>query len=695
MKNIRNIGIMAHIDAGKTTTTERMLYYTGINFSIGEVHDGNATMDWMPQEQERGITITSAATTFYWNFKNNEYKINLIDTPGHVDFTAEVERSLRILDGVVALFCAVGGVEPQSETVWKQANKYKIPRISYINKMDRAGADFFHVVEEIKEKLGANPIPIQIPIGEEENFIGVIDLIKNKAFTWDENTLGKKFSEIPIPDNLKETAENYRKKLIEGSAEENEILLEKYVQNPDSISEDDIILEVRKATLSNKITPVLCGSSFKNKGVQFILDAVAAFLPSPLDIPDIVGKNPKSKETTTRKNDTNEKLAALVFKIVSDSYMGNLAYVRVYSGKIKAGAQIYNSALEKKERVSRIMRVHANKQTAINEISAGDIAVLVGIKNLKTGHTLCDDKHPIYLETINFPSPVISIAIEPRVQNDVDKLNMSLARFADEDPTFCVKYDDETGQTIINGMGELHLEIIVDRLKREYQIETNLGKPQVAYKETIVSKATHREIYKKQTGGKGKFADIELTVEPFEDEVKVFDFIWNVKSGNIPKEYSKYIERGIKNTMNNGILAGFPQTRIKVTILDGSIHPVDSDSLSFEVCAGIAFKQACRKAKSILLEPIMKLQVITPSLYVGDITSDLNKRRGNVFQITSSANDQVINAKVPIGTMFGYVTDLRSMTSGRAFSNMEFSHYEQVPEDIAKECIYKIKGIIV
>jgi elongation factor G len=694
MKNVRNIGIMAHIDAGKTTTTERILYYTGVNYTLGEVHDGNATMDYMPQEQERGITITSAATTVYWDYNSSHYKINIIDTPGHVDFTVEVERSLRVLDGAVALFCGVGGVEPQSETVWYQADKYKIPRICYVNKLDRAGSDFFNVVKQIKSKLGANPIPLQYPIGEEENFKGIVDLISNKAYFWDEDSNGKIFFEGEIPEDLKEIVSIHRNQLIEGAVEENDVLFDKYLNDSDSVTTEEIIEQIRIATISNKITPVLCGSSFKNKGVQLLLNAIAAFLPSPLDLPEVEAVCLKTEEKVKISNTADSPLAALAFKIANDAFVGRVAFVRIYSGRIKQGEQVYNSLTQKKERVSKIFRLHANKQIAIDVVEAGDIAALVGLKNITTGHTLCDEKNPISLEPIKFPEPVIGIAIEPKTQNDLDKLLLGLSKLIEEDPTFKVKQDDELGQTIINGMGELHLDIIVDRLKREFLVECNLGKPQVSYKETISNTIIHREVYKKQTGGKGKFADIQLQIEPFTEEPG-FCFEWKVIGGKIPAEYSKHIEKGIKSSMSNGVLAGYPLTNIKVTILDGSTHPVDSDAYSFEICANIAFREALRKAKNELLEPVMKLVVYTPAEYLGDISSDITRRRGEVNGMESLTHLQVINAKVPLATMFGYVTDLRSISSGRATSTLEFSHYQITSTEVARDVVFKTKGILI
>ncbi len=693
LKYTRNIGIMAHIDAGKTTTTERILYYTGLTHRMGEVHDGAATMDWMVQEQERGITITSAATTTFWKYKENQYKVNIIDTPGHVDFTVEVERSLRVLDGAIALFCAVGGVEPQSETVWRQADKYKVPRISFVNKMDRSGADFFSVVDQIKEKLGANAIPLQIPIGYEESFRGVIDLITNRAFEWEEKSDGMKFVEIDVPQDLKETVDGYRMKLIEGCAEESEDLLEKFMEDPDSISEHDMIAAIRKATLEMRITPVLCGSAFKNKGVQLLLDSVIRFLPSPSDVESITGINPKSEKEERRKSDVSEPFSALAFKIATDPYVGRLCFFRVYSGSLDSGSYIYNASTGKKERISRILQMHANKQNPIDRIEAGDIGAAVGFKSIHTGDTLCNEKHPILLESMSFPEPVISVAIEPKTQADVDKLTLALTKLAEEDPTFNVKTDENSGQTIISGMGELHLEILLDRLKREFKVECNQGAPQVAYKEAITSVVKHREVYKKQTGGKGKFADIVFEMEPADDSISGLQFIDRVKGGNIPKEFIPSIEKGFKYAMQNGILAGFPLENLKVTLLDGSFHSVDSDSLSFELAARIAFKEASRKAGKVLLEPIMKLEVVTPEENVGDVVGDINRRRGHLDGISSRTNMQVIRAKVPLSEMFGYVTSLRTLTSGRATSTLEFSNYSEAPASISDEITLKVNGV--
>ena len=691
LKYTRNIGIMAHIDAGKTTTTERILFYTGKNYKLGETHEGSATMDWMVQEQERGITITSAATTVFWDWHDQRYKYNIIDTPGHVDFTVEVERSLRVLDGAVAIFCAVGGVEPQSETVWRQADKYGVPRIAFVNKMDRAGADFFGVISQIKERLGANPIPIEIPIGQENLYKGVVDLISNKALVWDESSNGQRFEEIPMPEDLKDIAAEYRQQLIEGVAEENEELMEKFFENPDSITADEIIAEIRKATLAMKIVPVMCGSAFKNKGVQTLLDAVAAFLPSPLDMKEVDGINPKTEGEESRAIDVKAPFSALAFKIATDPYVGRLCFFRVYSGSLESGSYVYNANTGKKERISRIMQMHSNKQNPLDRIEAGDIGAAVGFKDIKTGHTLCDEKHPIILESMKFPEPVISIAVEPLTQADMDKLTNALTKLVEEDPTFRVKSDEISGQTIISGMGELHLDIILDRLRREFQVEVNQGRPQVAYKEAITTTVQHHEIYKKQTGGKGKFADILFEIGPADEGVVGLQFVNEVKGGDIPKEYFPAIEKGFKEAMQNGVLAGYPMDSMKVTVIDGSFHPVDSDQLSFEVCAKIGFKNACRKASPVLLEPIMKLEVLTPDAYVGDVTGDLNRRRGILENISAKVGVQAIHAKVPLEQMFGYVTALRTITSGRANSTMEFSHYAEVSHDL-QESILKNKN---
>ncbi len=691
LKNTRNIGIMAHIDAGKTTVTERILFYTGITHKIGEVHDGAATMDWMVQEQERGITITSAATTTFWKYNDKNYKINIIDTPGHVDFTVEVERSLRVLDGAIAVFCAVGGVEPQSETVWRQANKYNVPRMAFVNKMDRVGADFFGVVNEIKEKLGANPIPIQIPIGSEENFEGVVDLIENKAIVWeDDQTLGTKYVYKDVPEELKETVYEWREKLIEAVAESDDKLLERFFEDRESITVEEFKEVTRKAVLNMTIIPVMCGSAFKNKGVQRLLDAIVEYMPSPIDVDDITGINPYTDKEEVRKPSSQEPLAALAFKIATDPFVGRLAFIRVYSGVLKSGDSVTISRTGKKERISRLYQMHANKQNPRDEIKAGDICAAVGFKNIKTGDTLYDSKHPIILESIEFPDPVIGVAIEPITQKDVDKLGNALAKLAEEDPTFTVKTDENSGQTIISGMGELHLEILIDRLKREFKVECNQGAPQVAYKEAITKEVQHREVFKKQTGGRGKFADIIVKIGPADEGVTGLQFINEIKGGNIPKEYIPSIEKGFTEAMANGPLAGYPVDSLKVTLLDGSYHPVDSDQLSFEICAKQAFKNATKNAEPILLEPIMSAEVVTPEEYMGDVISDFNKRRGQIEGMETKAGARVVKAKVPLSEKFGYVTVLRTITSGRATSSMEFSHYEKVPDEIANKVINKI-----
>ncbi len=692
----RNIGIMAHIDAGKTTTTERILYYTGINYKIGEVHDGAATMDWMVQEQERGITITSAATTVDWNIDKDKYRINIIDTPGHVDFTVEVERSLRVLDSAVGIFCAVGGVEPQSETVWRQADKYDIPRVCFVNKLDRSGADFFKVVTQIKDKLGANPVPIQIPIGDEDEFTGIVDLIENKAYQWDDESLGVNYNEVEIPEELKESVEEYRNKLIEKVAEEDESLLEKFMDDPDSITNKEIIATIRKATLELKITPVTCGSSLKNKGVQLLINAICHYLPSPLDVPPIKGINPYTDKQEERKASADEPFSALAFKIATDSYVGRIAYFRVYSGYLKAGSVVLNVNTNKKERIARILQMHANKRKPMEAIQAGEIAAAVGFKDIRTGDTLTDLKHPILLENINFPEPVIRLAVEPKFQDDVDKLSLSLSKMAEEDPTFDVYVDEETGQTLIRGMGELHLEVILDRLNREYGMDVNKGIPQVAYKEAITQTIRHREEYKKQTGGKGRFANITVEIGPGDDNKTGLEFINDIYGGSIPKEYIPSIEKGFRNAMQNGVLAGFTLQNLKVRLIDGSAHSVDSDPLSFEAAAGIAFKEACKNANPILLEPIMKLIVTTPDEYIGDVSSDLNKRRGQLENVAARPKGlQEVHARVPLSEMFGYVTALRTITSGRAISNLEFSHYAELPRELTEDVLYKIKGYVV
>ncbi|OFX84406.1 MAG: translation elongation factor G [Bacteroidetes bacterium GWF2_33_16] len=690
----RNIGIMAHIDAGKTTTTERILFYTGITHRIGEVHDGAATMDWMVQEQERGITITSAATTAYWKYRDEDYKINVIDTPGHVDFTVEVERSLRVLDGAIAVFCAVGGVEPQSETVWRQADKYEVPRMAFINKMDRSGADFYSVVSQMKERLKTNAVPIQIPIGSEETFKGVVDLIENKAIIWyEDEKLGTQYKLVDVPEELVAETEEWRGKLIEAVAEYDDALLERFFEDPNSITKDEMINVIRKATIGMTIVPVLCGASFKNKGIQRLLDAVVAFLPSPLDIGNTKGIDPKNDQPVERKPDVNEPLAALAFKIATDPYVGRLAFLRIYSGKIDAGSYVLNVRTGKRERISRLYQMHANKQNPKDVIEAGDICAAVGFKDIRTGDTLCDEKHQITLESMDFPEPVIGIAVEPKTQKDLDKLNMALMKLAEEDPTFSVKVDTDSGQTIIAGMGELHLEILVDRLLREFKVECNQGAPQVAYKEAITASVEHREVFKKQSGGRGKFADIVVTIGPADEEEKGVQFIDKIKGGNIPREYIPAINKGFKEALYNGVLAGYPVESLKVTLTDGSYHDVDSDALSFEIAAKMAFKHACIKAKPVLLEPIMAVEVVTPEEYMGDIIGDFNRRRGKVEGMESNKGGaRVIKAKVPLSEQFGYVTVLRTISSGRATSTMEFSHYEQVPDAIAKEIVEKAKG---
>jgi elongation factor G len=691
----RNIGIMAHIDAGKTTTSERILFYTGLTHKIGEVHDGAATMDWMEQEQERGITITSAATTTSWDYLGEKYKINLIDTPGHVDFTVEVERSLRILDGAVATFCAVGGVEPQSETVWRQADKYNVPRIGFVNKMDRSGADFYEVIRQIKTVLGAKPCPIQIPIGAEEKFKGVIDLVAMKAILWHDETMGAEYSVEDIPVDLLEEAEEWRDKMLEVVAEYDDVLMEKYFDDPSTITVDEIKVAIRKATLSMEINPMICGSAFKNKGVQTMLDAVCAYLPSPMDTPETIGFDPRDPEKqVVRHPDANEPLCALAFKIATDPYVGRLCFFRVYSGKLPAGSYVYNTRSEKRERISRIFQMHSNKQNPVELISAGDIGAGVGFKDIRTGDTLCDEAHPITLESMDFPAPVIGISIEPKTQKDLDKLGMGLNKLAEEDPTFTVHTQEQSGQTIISGMGELHLEIIIDRLKREFKVECNQGRPQVSYKEAISKAVEIREVYKKQSGGRGKFADMIVRVEPADKEFEgSLQFIDSVKGGNIPKEYIPSIQKGFLSAMKNGVLAGFPLDKLKVTVIDGSYHAVDSDQLSFEICAQMAYKEACAKAKPILLEPIMKMEVVTPEESMGDIIGDLNKRRGQVEGMESSRTGaRIVKAKVPLAETFGYVTALRTISSGRATSTMEFDHYAEVSNSIAKEVVAEAKG---
>ena len=690
----RNIGIMAHIDAGKTTTTERILYYTGINHRIGEVDDGTATMDWMVQEQERGITITSAATTVFWKLNGEQFKINIIDTPGHVDFTVEVERSLRVLDGAIGIFCAVGGVEPQSETVWRQATKYHIPRIAYVNKMDRSGADYFKVIQQIKDKLKTKPVPIQLPIGVEDTFTGVVDLVEKKAYEWDDATSGLEFHEVPIPQDM-EMVNEYRMHLIEGAAEESEALLEKFLADHDSLTSEDIITVLRKATLEGRVVPVLCGSSFHNKGVQKLIDAIIHYLPSPLDVPAIEGTNPFTGKTELRHADESEPFTALAFKIATDAFVGKIAYFRVYSGQIEEGNVVLNANTNKRERLARILQMHANKRNPLQKIEAGDIGVAVGFKEIRTGDTLSDMQHPIVLENIDFPEPVINVAVEPKTQDDMERMNLALRKLAEEDPTFDVHYDNETGQTIIRGMGELHLDIILDRLKREYGTEVNQGKPQVSYREAIISEVEYREVYKKQTGGRGKFADLTVIIGPADEGIKGLQFLDETRGGVLPKEYIHAIEKGFRNSMMNGILAGFPMMSMKVRLIDGATHPVDSDALAFEIAAAQAFRNGSRIANATLLEPIMKLAITTPEDYVGDVASDINKRRGQIEDVKAMLGYQVVYAKAPLAELFGYITSLRTITSGRASSNMEFSHYQEVPRDLIDEILYKIKGYVI
>jgi len=692
LKYTRNIGIAAHIDAGKTTCTERILYYTGVSHKIGEVHDGAATMDWMEQEQERGITITSAATHCEWPYRGDTYAVNIIDTPGHVDFTVEVERSLRVLDGVVALFSAVDGVEPQSETVWRQADKYKVPRLGFVNKMDRQGADFFNVCKQVKEMLGGNPVPLQVPIGEEMDFKGVVDLISKKAIVWNEHDMGMTYEEIEIPAELVDDVETYRAQLVEAVAEYDEELLEKFFEDEDSITEDEIIAALRAATIDMSIIPMMCGSAFKNKGVQAMLDAVMRFLPSPLDIEAIEGTNPNNGEADFRKPDVSEPFSALAFKIATDPFVGRLAFFRAYSGGLDAGSYVLNTRSGKKERISRIYQMHSNKQEPIKRIEAGDIGAAVGFKDLKTGDTICDEKHPIVLESMSFPDPVIGIAVEPKTKADVDKLGMALGKLAEEDPTFQVKTDEASGQTIISGMGELHLEIIVDRLKREFKVEVNEGQPQVEYKEAITAKADHREVYKKQSGGRGKFADIKFIMEPADEGTTGLTFVNEIKGGNIPKEYIPSVQKGFAMAMKNGPLAGYEMDSMKISLYDGSFHAVDSDQLSFELAAKMGYKAASKAAKAVILEPIMKLEVVTPELNMGDVVGDLNRRRGQVNSMDDRAGAKVVKANVPLSEMFGYVTTLRTLSSGRATSSMEFSHYAETPSNIAEEVIANAKG---
>ena len=691
----RNIGIMAHIDAGKTTTSERILFYTGKTHKIGEVHEGAATMDWMAQEQERGITITSAATTCYWKWNDKTYKFNLIDTPGHVDFTAEVERSLRVLDGAVATYCAVGGVQPQSETVWRQADKYNVPRIAYVNKMDRSGADFFEVVRQMKDILGANPCVVAIPIGAEEKFKGIVDLIQMKAIYWHDETMGADYSVEEIPAELQAEAEEWRGKMLETAAECDDAVMEKFFDDPDSVTNEEIIAAIRKGTLSMDIVPMTCGSSFKNKGVQYLLDYVCMFLPSPLDTPAVIGTDPETGEEVSRKPSVDEKTSALAFKIATDPYVGRLTFFRVYSGKIEAGSYIYNTRSGKKERVSRLFQMHSNHQNPEEVIEAGDIGAGVGFKDIRTGDTLCDESAPIVLESMDFPDTVISIAVEPKTQKDMDKLSVGLAKLAEEDPTFTVRTDEQSGQTVISGMGELHLDIIIDRLKREFKVECNQGKPQVNYKEAITETVNLREVYKKQTGGRGKFADIIVNVGPVDEDFKEggLQFINSVTGGNIPKEFIPSVQKGFENAMKSGVLGGYPLDSLKVELVDGSFHPVDSDQLSFEVAALGAYRNACAKAHPVLLEPIMALEVVTPEENMGDVIGDLNKRRGQVEGMESGrSGGRIVKAKVPLAEMFGYVTALRTITSGRATSSMQYDHHAPLSASLAKAVLEECNG---
>ena len=701
LKYTRNIGIAAHIDAGKTTTTERILYYTGVSHKIGEVHDGAATMDWMEQEQERGITITSAATTCEWTFPTDQgkaldgakpYHFNIIDTPGHVDFTVEVNRSLRVLDGLVFLFSAVDGVEPQSETNWRLADNYKVPRMGFVNKMDRQGSNFLNVCKQVREMLKSNAVPIVLPIGDEDNFRGCVDLVKNRAIIWHEDNMGATFDVVDIPEDMKEDVEKFRGELIEAVAEYDDNLLEKYFEDPDSISEDEVHNALRAATQDMSIIPMFCGSAFKNKGVQFLLDAVCRYLPSPEDKEAILGTDPDTGDQISRKPSVNDPFSALAFKIATDPFVGRLAFFRAYSGRLDAGSYVLNNRSGNKERISRIYQMHANKQNSIDHIEAGDIGAAVGFKDIKTGDTLSAEKSPIILESMDFPDPVIGIAVEPKTKADVDKLGMALAKLAEEDPTFQVKTDEASGQTIISGMGELHLDIIVDRLRREFKVDVNQGQPQVEYKEAITAATDHREVYKKQSGGRGKFADIVFTLEPAEEGKSGLEFVNKIKGGNVPKEYIPSVEKGFKQAMTNGPLAGFEVDAIKVTLKDGSFHPVDSDSLSFELAAKIGYKQAAKAAGAVIMEPIMKLEVLTPEENMGDIVGDLNRRRGQVISMDDRAGSKVVKATVPLSEMFGYVTSLRTLSSGRATSTMEFSHYEQTPQNISSEVIAAATG---
>jgi len=694
LKYTRNIGIAAHIDAGKTTTTERILYYAGVNHKIGEVHDGAATMDWMAQEQERGITITSAATTVYWNYKANKYHVNIIDTPGHVDFTVEVNRSLRVLDGLVFLFSAVDGVEPQSETNWRLADNYKVARIGFVNKMDRAGADFLGVCKQVKEKLGSKAVALQLPIGAEENFKGVVDLVNNRGIIWNEEDKGMTFTEVPIPADMVEEANEYREKLLEAVAEYDESLMEKFFNDPSTITESEIINALRKATIDMAIVPMVCGSSFKNKGVQTMLDYVMELLPSPMDKDNIIGTNPDDESEVTIKPDEKEPFVALAFKIATDPFVGRLCFIRAYSGVLESGSYVYNTRSEQKERISRVFQMHANKQNQIERLTAGDIGAVVGFKDIKTGDTLCDEKRKVVLESMVFPEPVIGYAIEPKKQADVDKLGMAISKLVEEDPTLRVNTDQETGQTILRGMGELHLEIIIDRLKREFKVEINQGAPQVAYKETLTTTVEHKEVYKKQTGGRGKFADIVFEIGPREDGKEGLEFVNDIVGGVIPREFIQPVQKGFESAMVNGPLAGYPIDSMKVRLFHGSYHDVDSDSLSFELAARIGFKEAARKCGPQLLEPIMSVEVLTPDEFTGSVTGDLNRRRGLMKGMDSRGGAQVIKADVPLSELFGYVTDLRTITSGRASATLTFSHYAPVPKNLADKVIDEVKGAV-
>lgn len=694
LRYTRNIGIMAHIDAGKTTTSERILFYTGKTHKVGEVHEGGATMDWMVQEQERGITITSAATTTFWNYKDTTYQINIIDTPGHVDFTVEVERSLRVLDGAVATFCAVGGVEPQSETVWRQADKYNVPRVGYVNKMDRTGADFLAVVAQVKERLGANAVPVVLPIGAEDKFEGLVDLVYNRSINYfDDKNVRDNYTYGEVPSHMAAEVAEWRNKLIEEVAGSDEALMEKFFEDPESITAEEIIAALRKATVSMSVVPMLCGSSFKNKGVQILLDSVIAYLPSPVEVDNIVGTNPVTGEEVSRKTSESESFCGLAFKIATDPFVGRLAFVRVYSGKLDAGSYVFNSRSSKKERISRIYQMHANKQNPMETVGAGDICAAVGFKDIRTGDTLCDEKAPIVLESMTFPEPVIGLAIEPKTQKDIDKLGIGLSKLAEEDPTFTVKTDEDSGQCVISGMGELHLEIIVDRLRREFGVEINQGAPQVNYKEALTAKFHHREVFKKQSGGRGKFADIIFEIGPADSEEKEgLDFVDVVKGGNIPKEFIPAVQKGFASAMANGALAGYPIDAMKVTLMDGSFHPVDSDQLSFEICARNGFRAAAKNARPVIMEPIMNVEVVTPEENMGDIIGDLNKRRGQISGMESKGNARVVKAKVPLSEMFGYVTVLRTISSGRATSSMEFANFAEVPASVSKDIIEKSSG---